>query len=424
MSAVRNWCDILAKIALVIFVISLWYRGLSLYSYPLLILAWFLDGGPRRFTQIIKDPFVMAILVFCGVLALGILWGNFTEIGQYRWLRYFILLTFIPFLSLLTRERLSWAIGALLTGYGALVLFGAYHTMVVGVHRLPMPFEMSYLRFSMMLGVGVIMMLYLGGISKNKKITSLLWLIAVGLLFVQFHQDARGALLATVITVTFLIFTLYRTQVKKLVAVIASFSVVVLILTFTSGTFQERLADIQRDINHLQQENYASSVGYRLAMWDVGLHSILQQPLFGQGTGQAASYFEEAVATYKGGLYKDLPDMNETSHYHNDWIEIGVHLGVPGILLFAFFLYYWFKTLREHQLPILGAAILFYIVLSSLTNTMLFSKVSTLLLVITAVAIAWQKEYGILRASLQETELPSSFVPLRPLTAKMSRHTG
>ena len=134
-------------------------------------------------------------------------------------------------------------------------------------------------------------------------------------------------------------------------------------------------------------------MGYRLAVWDVGLHGIAQKPLFGHGTGVPESYFEKTVVTYKDGRYKDLPKFLETSHYHNDWIEIGMHIGALGILAFSFLLWSWYQTLKSYQLPILGAALVCFIFISGLTDTFaLFSKIPTLLLVITAVAIGLQKE--------------------------------
>ena len=115
-----TWRDLLAKSALLFFGIALWHKGLSFYGYYLLISAWILDGGLRRFGETVKEPVVFAMLVLCGVLALGILWSDDPKLGFKVWNRYFAYLIFIPYLSLLNKARLPWAIGGLLVG----VLFG------------------------------------------------------------------------------------------------------------------------------------------------------------------------------------------------------------------------------------------------------------------------------------------------------------
>ncbi len=162
--------------------------------------------------------------------------------------------------------------------------------------------------------------------------------------------------------------------------------------TFKGG-MQQRLAQVQNDIELSRQGKYDTSVGYRLAVWDVGLHGIAEKPLFGHGTGIPESYFEKTVMTYRGGMYKNLPKYLATSHYHNDWIEMGMHLGALGLLAFGFLLRSWFQTFKAHQFSPLGAALMFFVFISGLTDTFaLYTKVITFLLIVTAVAIAWQKK--------------------------------
>jgi O-antigen ligase len=169
--------------------------------------------------------------------------------------------------------------------------------------------------------------------------------------------------------------------------------VVMCVFALSSPSLQERFVHIKHDFAHFQQGNYSTSLGYRLAIWDVGLNGIAEQPLFGHGTGAPERYFEDTVETYKEGIYKDLPKLLRTSHYHNDWIEIGMHLGLLGIFALAFLLWSWYQSFRVHQLPVLGAVLVCYIFLAGLTDTfIIYSRIPVMLLVITAIAICWQKE--------------------------------
>src|SRR5687768_10761332 len=115
------------------------------------------------------------MLVLCFVLALGILWSDDPKFGFKVWRRYFAFLVFIPYLSLLNKERLPWAIAGLLTGYFGTVIMGAYQWVIAGAQGIA-PLGMPYLHFSSMLGIGVILALYLAGTCRNKKTKSILWL--------------------------------------------------------------------------------------------------------------------------------------------------------------------------------------------------------------------------------------------------------
>jgi O-antigen ligase len=53
----------------------------------------------------------------------------------------------------------------------------------------------------------------------------------------------------------------------------------------------------------------------------------------------------------------------------------------------------WFQTLKTHRLPALGVALVCFMFISGLTDTfVLYTKILTFLLVMTAVAVTWQKE--------------------------------
>ena len=386
-----RWRNVLAKFSLLFFGIVLWYKMSIYFGYGLLVLAWVLDGGLHRHRQIIKEPLVLAILFFCAVLVLGILWSDYPNSGRIRWNKYVVLTVFIPYLSLLNKERLSWAISGLVIGYSVVLFMGTYYRFFLGEQGVPL-LKMAYLHFSMMLGIGVILISYLAATSSNKKLRWLLWGFVVFLLFMQFNQNARGPLLATVPTLMLLLFILYRTNIKKMLGIIAAMIIVIGAFAYNSNNFHERISQALSDIELIQQENYETSGGYRLAMWDVGLHAIAQRPWFGYGTGMAASAFEQTAETYKGGRYKNLANFQKNPHYHNDLIEMGVYLGTLGLLVYISLLWSWFQTLRAHRLTTLGIALVCFIFLAGLTDVIfIYSQIPSLLLIITAIAISWKE---------------------------------
>ncbi len=351
-----------------------------------------MDGGLYRFNQAIKEPFIQAILLLCALLLLGLLWSELPEDGRMKWLKYFILLVFIPFYSLLNKERLPWVMGALVTGYLGVLVMGLYYWLVTGDQGVPI-LGMSYLSFSAMLGIGVIVVTYLTGLNQSIKLKIILWIAVFAVLWMQFHQGGRVFLFATLVAVLCLLFLRYKMDIKQFISISVSVLLIAAIFAANSSIFQDRWAQVKNDIELLQQGNYSSSLGYRLAMWDVGIHGIIERPLLGHGTGVSESYFENTILTYKNGVYKHLPKFQKTSHYHNDWIEIAMHIGIPGILALLFLFGSWYQIFKRNQLGILGAGLLSYIFLAGLTDTfIIFSKTQILLLMITAIAISWKRQ--------------------------------
>lgn len=383
------WRDGLAKFVLLFFGIALWHKGLSFHAYYLLPLAWILDGGLLRFRQTVGEPLVVGILILCFVLAAGMLWSDDARAGFKVWRRYSTFLVFIPYVSLLNSTRLPWAVGGAVTGYFGALSIGLYQWLAEGVQGIP-PLAMPYLHFSSMLGIGAILAIYLASLAGAGKAAerTFWWCLAILLLFVQFSQHARGILAATLASSLFLVILLYRKELKKLITVIAFLAVATGLFAYGSGSFHERLAQARQDMALVSDGNYHSSLGYRFAIWDVGIHGIAERPLLGHGTGMAARYFDKTVQTYKDGLYKSALGSHDTLHYHNDWIEIGMHTGVLGLAAYAFFLWSWFRTYRTHRLGILGAALVCFILICGLTdNLVFFRQIIYLLLVVTAIGI-------------------------------------
>ncbi|MBY0484912.1 O-antigen ligase family protein [Nitrosomonas sp.] len=384
--------ELLIRFVLVLVCLGFWRSEVNFVSFPLLGIAWWLDGGLYRLNQTIKEPFVQAILLLCTLLLLGLLWSELPENGRMKWLKYFSLLIFIPFYSLLNRERLPWAIGGLVTGYLGVLLVGIYQWLAMGAQGIPLV-GMSYLSFSAMLGVGAIVAVGFADMSQSRKLGMLLWIVALTLLFIQFHQNGRILLLATLVAVLLMAFLRYKIEIRRFIGILISVLIVAAIFAYSSPVFQDRLIQAKSDIELLQQGNYSSSLGYRLAMWDVGLHAIAERPLSGYGTGAPERYFDNTILTYKDGIYKDLPGFQKTSHYHNDWIEIGMHIGVPGMLALLFLYWGWYQTFKRNRLAILGAGLVSYIILAGFTDAfIIFSRTPVLLLLITGITMSWHRQ--------------------------------
>ena len=218
--------------------------------------------------------------------------------------------------------------------------------------------------------------------------------VAAFLLFVQFSLSGRGPLVATCTTVILLLFLLHRHQPKKLLSNLAVVIVMMGAFAYHSSTFQDRFSQIETELVQSEQGENGTSVGYRRAFYEVGLDAISQRPWFGYGTGMAQKAFAENAEVYQGGRFKDAASFYNL-HFHNDFIEMGVYLGLLGILAYLFLLWGWFQSLRVRGLTVLGATLVCFIFMAGITDVILiYGQIPSLLLAITAIAITWQREYG------------------------------
>lgn len=392
-----TWRELLVQFALIFFCFALWPRGWVYWGIGLLAFAWLVDGGLSRLLDLLKEPLIQGVLVFCGTWIIGLLWSDLSVSLSGKWEKYFILLAIIPFFSLLNRRRLPWTIGALVGGYSIAVVSGGYQYLMQGIQGNPW-LGMSYLNYSAALGIGIVLAVYGGWIAlsgTNRLLSILLWLAALLMLFFQFHENARGMLFSTIMVLLLMFCLRYRVRGRILASCLAAVIVVTMLFAVSSDVFHKRLEAADADLRLFQQGNYRTSVGYRLAIWDIGLHGLMEAPVLGHGTGMAKHYLADSFESYKEGIYKDLPGFHEAKHFHNELIEIGVHLGLLGISAFAFLLWCWFKAFKQYQMTLLGSAIVFFVFMSGFTDTfLLYSKIPPFLLTLTAVIICWQRYNG------------------------------
>lgn len=386
------------------------YWGIGLLTF-----AWLIDRGLSRFLDLLKEPLIQGVLVFCGVWVVGLLWSDFSVSLSGKWERYFILLIVIPLFSILNRKRLPWTVGALVGSYLLVIVYGSYQYMMFGIQGNPL-FGMSYLNYSAALGIGVILAVYGAWAASSRAnwlLSVLLWLTALLLLFLQFHESARGILLFTIAILLLMFCLRYRVKGRVLAICLTSVITIVVLFAISSNVFHQRLSEVSSDFQLLRQGNYQTSIGYRLAIWDIGLHGFIESPVLGHGSGMAKHYLATGFESYREGIYKDLPAFQEAKHFHNELIEIGVHLGLLGISAFIFLLWCWFKMFRRHQMTLLGSAIVSFVFIAGFTDTfLLYSKIPPFLLTMTAVIIYWQRYEGGLdlvdREKLQVKAKPQS----------------
>ncbi|MEO7503552.1 MAG: O-antigen ligase family protein [Sphingomicrobium sp.] len=125
-----------------------------------------------------------------------------------------------------------------------------------------------------------------------------------------------------------------RPGIRKGLALVA---VAALAIAVAVGAAQGKFATASQD----------SSIQTRSAIWATSLDAIADFRLTGSGLGT----FERVQRHYDD---PDTVDTTYTNHAHNDYLEVAVELGLPGLILVAFFLLWWARRAASAWRPAEG----------------------------------------------------------------------
>ena len=120
-----------------------------------------------------------------------------------------------------------------------------------------------------------------------------------------------------------------RLTLKRRIAGCLVFLVLIPAGFYASTNISSRIQQALQDIIHYEPGNSRSSLGMRLDWWGNSIELIRQKPVFGHGTGSFAEKQRELI---EGTM--TMP----TDNPHNEYLFIGVQLGLPGIALFLLLL--------------------------------------------------------------------------------------
>ena len=245
--------------------------------------------------------------------------------------------------------------------------FVVYEFYVLDTGRYWSINPVRYTTISCMLAMLSLMMLVLYENIKIRIISLISLLMSLNVLILG---QTRGTLLAFVMSVM-VFFLLLKVMGKlkigyKFLTLLAIASLPFLYLN--KQVIEIRYETTINEISNISAGNLDTSIGLRLQMWKSGLDMIKSSPFIGYGN----SHFEEKKLQYKEGFISKQTAV--FTHYHNQFIDSFVKLGVIGflflILVFSapWYLYYKNKTSINLMMSIVSFA---YIV-ASLTDVPLY----------------------------------------------------
>lgn len=199
------------------------------------------------------------------------------------------------------------------------------------------------------------------------------WLYAILLLLVSYNlfflsQGRTGYL---VFLGLFALFLWQKLAWKGLLVCVAAVPLLLIAAFFFSSSFNQRIMNVFSDMrNYQHQELYGNSIGLRVVFSKNSINLIEQSPFIGTGVGSFKTEYRQHFPPDPGFANIDNPQ--------NEYLMIGVQLGIVGLLVFLWLMYAIWRagSALPPLLHYLAQGMVVAFMLGALCDTFLYLSVS------------------------------------------------
>lgn len=310
-------------------------RHVASSTFAILVLLSFITVKDWRSVYIslssLEKLFLLSFLLYMisGVLS----YYNADDIDKYVKLfeRYFRFLLVIPLYLFLVKKKRS----LLKYLYTGVVISGPFLFLIALNHSLKYPDvpaqgDYHHIIFGQlaMLNVGI-MLSMLFTLSLSAKIRTVILISVLCGVATAIMSQARGAWLVIPVYLAFIIYSAMKSKKIGVATVI----IFILLATALSSigpvgdVVKQRTSEAITEVNRFYTEDqYISSVGTRLAMWEIAVDVWKKNPVVGTGPGD---FDDEVMELQKEGKYVGMDVHNSV---HNIYLQALVGSGLVGLL--------------------------------------------------------------------------------------------
>lgn len=326
-----------------------WCFGLSFFMAPLstagssvagglFFLLYIIKGYWRQWAVLKERPWSLPLAAMILLNVLGMLWtADLTRGGELLARSSYLLLAFagatLPWNARFLRLFLKLFLAGLFINalVGILQWFDLYPWRpmdpVVGPRGYP-----HWIFLSLVLSSALIWLVY---DFKHRFLLSRPWnLLLAGLFFWQLaFIGGRTGQLAFLLLFPVALWMLFPGQQRRWALALTVVGLLALIL---SPMAQQRMQQGVEDLKQYEAGNVSTSWGQRLVFWQGAIKLAEENPILGVGTGD---YKSEMQGLQDRGQVPATPLYPNIDHPHNSYLAYLSGLGIPGLLLFLWFLY-------------------------------------------------------------------------------------
>ena len=336
-------------IALFVFTMPISRAAVSFFSI-ILPLIWIVEGDFKKKFEIIKNtPTLKIFLLFISFLILSLLWTeNYSDAKRpIRLLGYFMTMYVVAtsFKPIYTRKIISFFLAGMFIS--EVLTYGIYFNLwkindASPAHPSPFMFHIDYSIFLAFTSVLLLYRLFSPSYNfKEKIIYTFFFLTVTGNLFITNGRTGQVAFIAGLIVMMILYF---RFSIKAFILSFVTLSIIFVTAYNTSSIFKNRVHSALLDIQQMQQKNFNTSWGIRVAFYVTTLNILKEHPLVGVGVGDFMQATKNELTKNK---YASLNLSNSTKHFmsgmhpHSQYLLILLQVGTIGLSLFVAYLFYF-----------------------------------------------------------------------------------
>ena len=319
--------------------------GISILT-ALLFISWlFSEDFKSRVGFLKSDRTIFYILAFVGFSLLSLLWSENIPSGIYYIRKYWYFLSIFVIAAVVEKRYLHYMISAFLSGmllseiisYGVFFELWSFKNATVD---FPNPF-MSHIQYSMFLAFTSLLLLsriFYEKSFKPKIFYTLFFMTTTANLFINAGRTGQSAFALSLFIVGFL-------HVKNKIIAFLGMSVLLFGILFASYTispnFKARVDAGASDIqNIISKEDYCSSIGLRLAVWQIGGEIFSKEPLLGIGVTNDMNALKQSI----DNEHPNMECAKIMPSYHNFYVQTAVHLGLIGLFSYMMIFYSLLKS--------------------------------------------------------------------------------
>ena len=356
------------RVLIALFIFSIYFStSLAVIFSAVLGLLWLLSAQFIGLPGILKKyPVALWALMLYGCFVVGLSYGDAANSDAFSMASKYRELFFIPVLiSFLTTERNRyWAWSTFITA-SVITLLVSY-LMDFGILNLHGHVDAC---FKSRITHGIFIAFFAFFCAHkfyDDKPYAKLYLTLFVLCIYNLFFVIEGRTGQLIIVALILLFAMQRLAVKEcLLTVLAVAVLLTLFLNFSdkAGRITEGVANTQAFLQPVPEQT-ESSMGQRYTFWKYSLKLMAEKPLLGHGTGSFAKEYQRI----------SQGEQFITKNPHNEFLMIGVQLGLIGLLVYLGFLGSQFYCARKlpDQDKWLAQGLLVSLLITSLFNTPFF----------------------------------------------------
>lgn len=314
-------------------------------------LIWMIEGDfKRKFSEIKNSKFLLIFMIFYAlVLISALFFSDDTKLAM-KWSRlYLYWLTIFVLATSLKQEWIRNIITAFLFGMvvSEIIAYGVFFDLWEFKHATkqnPSPF-MMHIDYSIFLSFTSIL-LFTRLLSKNyalkdKIFMGVFFLSTTGNLFLQTGRTGQYAYIIAIIAMFFLH---YGFKFKTIFGSLLTLAAIYFSAYNLSDSFKMRLHRSIQEIQTISSGNLNTSFGTRMTYWIVTYEIAKENPVFGVGLGDYLIAAKKALTKDKFDNYAPfLKNFMSYSHFHNQFLQTTVQMGVIGLSFCLMFYFLAFK---------------------------------------------------------------------------------